>query len=186
MAIYTALLRTNPSADRPDGVEENDGVAASSGRFCHSLTASRTASVTVEIRSGHTVQLLETADLADRHAAGIHGDDRSKSGNRRQSAASKVPARSRQRHLRHLSTVFAGRYESRFHQDARRAPHSGHVPTPFLQLVKQTVLGEYRFARPSNSWSNSSFSIAIGCSFLFHHYGPKHKIPDTISGARLA
>ena len=34
-------------------------------------------------------------------------------------------------------------------------------------------------SRPSNSWSNSSFSIAIGCSFLFHHYGPKHKIPDT-------
>ncbi len=36
-------------------------------------------------------------------------------------------------------------------------------------------------SRPSNSWSNSSFSIAIGCSFLFHHYGPKHKIPDTPS-----
>ena len=34
-------------------------------------------------------------------------------------------------------------------------------------------------SRPSNSWSNSSFSIAIGCSFLFHHYGPKHKILDT-------
>lgn len=56
------------------------GQMASSGRTCHALTSSATASVTEEIRLGDrgegAVHLFEVAlDLAHRHAAGVQGDD---------------------------------------------------------------------------------------------------------------
>ena len=122
--------------------------------------------MTVEIRSGetlYTVQLLKvTADLADRHAAGIHGDDLLVevrepalvfSDQLRIEGAGPVTwniqrhlRRTREDRLLRSAAMAIGFSIRRFRIKMRvELRIQDTFRQPFLQLVKQTVLGEYRF-----------------------------------------